>query len=154
MTGVICPKCHQGYAPTPAAPGCPRCDSVDTMTDLLAAAGVAPPPEDTEARYTEQGLQVFAVGDYEFIAAATQNDAVDFALELWGHKGHDAAQRAAADGSFDPDNVDRCDLDKNKVRECDDQGEPTGECVTFRESLRRRIAKGETFPQFFAGLDG
>lgn len=29
MTGVICPKCHQGYAPTPDAPGCPRCE--DTL---------------------------------------------------------------------------------------------------------------------------
>lgn len=107
----------------------------------------------SDAAYTEQGVSVYQVSDYEFIAAATREAAIAFALDLWGYTGHDAAKRAENDGCFNPADVGRCDLDTNKLQECDKDEEPTGELVTFREELRRQMARGVVFPEYFAGFD-
>ena len=100
---------------------------------------------------TEQGIKVFQVSDYEWIAAYTEDEAVAFSLKAWGY---DDAKEAEEDGCFVRADVAACDLDGNKVNVSERAEEGDMELVTYRESLKRHIANGDTFPRFFAGIDG
>jgi hypothetical protein len=99
---------------------------------------------------TEQGIQVYQVSDYEWVAAATEDEAVAFILKEWGY---DDVKTAEHDGCFDRSDVAACDLDKNKINVAEDAEEGGHELATFRESLKKHIAAGEPFPMFFAGID-
>lgn len=99
---------------------------------------------------TEQGIKVFQVSDYEWVAAATEDEAVAFILKEWGYEDVATAEH---DGCFERKDVAACDLDKNKVNVAEDAEDGGKELVTYRESLKRHLAKPEMFPLFFAGID-
>ena len=105
---------------------------------------------DQESRFTEGGIQVYQVSDYEWVAAATEDEAVAFILKEWGYKDVPTAEH---DGCFDRKDVSACDLDKNKVNIHPDAEDGKVDFVTYRESVKRLLAAGEPMPIFFAGID-
>lgn len=100
--------------------------------------------------YTEQGIKVFQVNDYEWFAAASADDALACALKLWGYE---TAEVAETDGCFERGDVRQCDLDENKVNVHPDAEDGKREIVTYRESVKRMLADGTKFPEWFAGRD-
>lgn len=97
--------------------------------------------------FVEQGVQVFKVSDYEFYAGWSQDNALAEAARQWGY---DTPEAAIKDDCLCMDDVEPCDLDEHKINL--DEGSGT-DLITFRESIKRRLAAGETFPSFFAGFD-
>jgi len=107
-------------------------------------------PTPLSESHVEQGVAVYQVSDYEWVAAATEEEAVAYILKEWGY---DNLGVAEFDGCFERDEVRACDLDKNMVNVAEDCEQGGKDLITYRESLKRHIAKGEKFPMFFCGID-
>lgn len=103
-----------------------------------------------EPRFTEAGIQVYQVSDYEWVAAATEDEAVAFILKEWGYDNPGVAE---SDGCFERKDVHACDLDKNTLNVAEDAEDGGHELATYREALKAHLTKGETFPLFFCGID-
>jgi hypothetical protein len=99
-----------------------------------------------EPRFTEQGVQVYELNDREWWAGLDKESTIEAALKMWG------MPREEAFGTFNPvEGVYEMDLDKNKVNVHPDAEDGAEELVTYREEVRRLIAVGAEFPNFFAG---
>ena len=97
----------------------------------------------------EQGLAIWQVSDYEDIAAETKDEAVAFAVREWGY---DSPEQAEKNDAFDPAEVFAVDLDARQVNINEDE-DPAGPILTYREHLKALIATGQKFPMFFAGRE-
>lgn len=103
--------------------------------------------------YTEQGIQVLKLNDYEWWAGGTEQEIILAACKAWGFESaQDGPALAEADGCFERSDVQRCNLDTSLLNAAD-EGEKAA-YMSFRESIRRRLAAGETFPTAFCGIDG
>ncbi len=103
-------------------------------------------------QYTEQGIKVFRLNDYEWFAGADAQAVLAYALEQWGFKGKPTD--ALNDGMYDEDFDRPCDLDASTLNGAEDAEDGGKEMITYRESIRRELAKGVTFPAFFCGIEG
>ena len=102
-------------------------------------------PDVLEARFTEQGIQVYEMNDMEWWAGRDKHSTIEAALKAWGMTPEEAFTGTPS--------VEVCemDLDANTVNAHPDAEDGAKDIITYREALRREIAAGETFPCFFAG---
>ena len=98
----------------------------------------------------EQGIKVFQISDYEWIAADSLDSAISCALKEWGMT-REEAFGDGIDRIEEPEDYP-CDLDNNLVN-IDENESPKGEKITYREEIKRMIARGQQFPCFFAWQD-
>lgn len=95
--------------------------------------------------FEEQGWRVYEVSEYEYYAARDRGMAISDALRDWGCSLEDGFPEGT-------DEVDAVDLDQNLININEDE-DPAGPIITFREQLRRLLADGKEIAGFFCALD-
>jgi hypothetical protein len=90
-------------------------------------------------------VKIFQLNDYEFWIGPDLESCIAAAMKEWGVTREDAID--------DPAEIAGDALDKYTVN-LDENEDPNGETITFREGLAREIAAGGEFPRFFCGIAG